>query len=170
MHGCSFGQLCLTLWGPMDCNPPGSPVHGIFQARILKWVAISYSRGSSQPRDQSCVSYISCIGRWNVYHWATWVVLSGIILTSVYKLLCYSLVLCFWTNYVLFLCLHLYQKLLWWFHEIRIWIDTYPGTRKLNIFNKCCLSLYQTSSCLKREKAYSFWSGSIQIVELLFLK
>ena len=149
---------------------PEPSVHGIFQARILKWVAISYSRGSSQPRDQSCVSYISCIGRWNVYHWATWVVLSGIILTSVYKLLCYSLVLCFWANYVLFLCLHLYQKLLWGFHEIRIWIDTYPGTRKLNIFNKCCLSLYQTSSCLKREKAYSFWSGSIQIVELLFLK
>ena len=44
-------QLCLTLCDPMDCSPPGSSVHGILQARILEWVAISFSRGSSQPRD-----------------------------------------------------------------------------------------------------------------------
>ena len=44
-------QSCLTLWDPMDCSPPGSSVHGIPQARILEWVAISLSRGSSQPRD-----------------------------------------------------------------------------------------------------------------------
>ena len=44
-------QLCLTLCDPMDCNPPGSSVHGIFQARVLEWIAISFSRGSSQPRD-----------------------------------------------------------------------------------------------------------------------
>ena len=49
---------------PMDCNPPGSSVHGILQARILEWVAISSSRGSSWPRDQTQLSYISCIGRW----------------------------------------------------------------------------------------------------------
>ena len=48
-------------WDPMDCNPPGSSVHGISQARILKWVATSFSRGSSQPRDRT---FISCIGRW----------------------------------------------------------------------------------------------------------
>ena len=48
---CSVGKLCLTLCDPMDCSPPGSSVHGIFQARILEWVAISSSRGSSQPRD-----------------------------------------------------------------------------------------------------------------------
>ena len=41
----------LLFCNPMDCSPPGSSVHGIFQARILKWVAISFSRGSSQPRD-----------------------------------------------------------------------------------------------------------------------
>ena len=52
----------------MDYRPPGSSVHGIFQARILEWVAISYSKGSSQPRDQT---YISCISRWILYHWAT---------------------------------------------------------------------------------------------------
>ena len=40
-------QLCLTLWDPMDCSLPGSSVHGIFQARVLEWVAISFSRGSS---------------------------------------------------------------------------------------------------------------------------
>ena len=46
------------------CSPPSSSVHGIFQARILEWVTISSSRGSSWPRDQTCFSYISCIGRW----------------------------------------------------------------------------------------------------------
>ena len=50
-------QLCLTLCDPMDCSPPGSSVHGIVQARV-EWVAISFSRGSSQPRDQSRVSCI----------------------------------------------------------------------------------------------------------------
>ena len=45
----------------MDCSLPGSSVHEILEARILKWVAISFSRGSSQPRDQTCVSCISCI-------------------------------------------------------------------------------------------------------------
>ena len=45
----------------MDCSPPGLSVHGIFQARILKWVAISPSRGSSQPRDRICISFVFCI-------------------------------------------------------------------------------------------------------------
>ena len=44
----TVAQSCPTLWGPMDCSPPGSSVHGILQARILEWVAISFSRGSSQ--------------------------------------------------------------------------------------------------------------------------
>ena len=44
-------QSCLTLCNPMDCSLPGSTVHGIFQVRILEWVAISFSRGSSWPRD-----------------------------------------------------------------------------------------------------------------------
>ena len=46
-------KSCLTLCDPMDCSLPGSSVHGIFQAIILEWVAISYSRGSSQPRNQT---------------------------------------------------------------------------------------------------------------------
>ena len=56
-------QSCLTVCDPMDCSPRGSSVHGILQARILEWVAMPSSRGSSQPRDRTCVSYDSCIGR-----------------------------------------------------------------------------------------------------------
>ena len=52
-------QLYLTLCDPMDCSLPGSFIHEIFQARILEWVAISFSRGSSQPRDQTRVSSIA---------------------------------------------------------------------------------------------------------------
>ena len=62
-HACSVTQLCLTL-----CDPPGSFVHGISQAKILEWVAISYSRRSPQSRDQTCVSCISCIRRQVLYH------------------------------------------------------------------------------------------------------
>ena len=52
-------QSCLTLCNPMDCSLPGSSVHGIFQARILEWVAIPFSRGSSHLRDQTRVSCIA---------------------------------------------------------------------------------------------------------------
>ena len=53
-------QSCLTLCNPMDCNLPGSFVHGIFQARILEWVAISFSRESSRAKDRTQVSHIAC--------------------------------------------------------------------------------------------------------------
>ena len=58
-------QSCLTLCDPMDYSLPGSSVRGILQARILEWVAISFSRGSSQPRDRTRVSCI--VGR-RFYH------------------------------------------------------------------------------------------------------
>ena len=67
-------QLCLTLCDPIDCSPPDSSVHGILQAKILEWVSIFFSRGSSLPRDETCVSYI---GRWILYHCATWEACSG---------------------------------------------------------------------------------------------
>ena len=54
-------KSCLTLCDPMDCSPQGSSVHGILQARILEWVAISFSRASSQPRNRTQASCI--IGR-----------------------------------------------------------------------------------------------------------
>ena len=52
----AHGQSCPTLCDPMDCSLPGSSVHGILQATTLEWVAISFSRGSSQPGDQTRVS------------------------------------------------------------------------------------------------------------------
>ena len=67
---CSDAQSRLTFCNPMNCSSPGSSVHGISQAGILVWVAISFSRGSSQPRDWT-VSHVSCIGRQILYHWAT---------------------------------------------------------------------------------------------------
>ena len=68
---CVHAQLCLTLSNPTDCSPPGSSVHGILQARILKWAAIPPSRGSSQPRDQTHVSCVSSISGRFFTHWAT---------------------------------------------------------------------------------------------------
>ena len=62
-------QLCLILCDPMDYSPPGSSVHGSLQARMLEWVAMPSSRGSSLARDRTCISYVSCIGRWVLYHW-----------------------------------------------------------------------------------------------------
>ena len=53
-------QSCLTLCDATDCSPPGSSVHVILQARVLEWVAMPFSRGSSISWDQTCVSYISC--------------------------------------------------------------------------------------------------------------
>ena len=67
----SVAQLCLIFVTPGDTSPPGSSVHEILQARMLKWVTISFSRGSPQPRDWTWVSCISCIVRWVLYHWAT---------------------------------------------------------------------------------------------------
>ena len=68
---CLIAELCLILCDPRDCSPPSSSVHGIFQARMLEWVAISFSRGFSQPRDQTRVSCVSCIDRQILYHCVT---------------------------------------------------------------------------------------------------
>ena len=61
-------QSCLILSDPMDNSLPGSSVHGILQTRILKWVAMPSSRGSSQPRDQTSVSHVYCTGQRVLYH------------------------------------------------------------------------------------------------------
>ena len=65
---CLVAKLCLALCNPMDYSPPVSSVHGISQARILEWDAISFSRGSSLHRDWTCVS---CPSRQIFYYWAT---------------------------------------------------------------------------------------------------
>ena len=59
-------QSCLSLCDPIDCSLPGSSVHGVFKARILEWVAISFSRGSSRPRNRTQVSCIAgrCFTIW----------------------------------------------------------------------------------------------------------
>ena len=67
---CLVSKLCLILLRPHGlCSLPGFSVHGISQTRILEWVVISYSRGSSPPRDQTC---ISCIGMWCKFKIATY--------------------------------------------------------------------------------------------------
>ena len=72
---------CVGLCHPMDCSPPGSSVLGILQARILEWVATSFSRGSSQPRDQARVSCIA--GRFlTIWATTTWMNLKNIMLTE----------------------------------------------------------------------------------------
>ena len=64
---CVYVFSCIQLCDPMDCSPPGSSVHGILQARILEWVAISFSRESSRPSDRTHVSYIA--GRFFIKGW-----------------------------------------------------------------------------------------------------
>ena len=62
-HGYMLSPFsCVSFF--VDSSQPGSSVHGILHARILEWVVLPSSRGSSQPRDQTCVSYVSFIGRW----------------------------------------------------------------------------------------------------------
>ena len=61
-------QSCPTLCTPMNCTPLGTFVHGILQARMLEWVAMPSSRGSSQSRDRTHISYVSWIGRQVLYH------------------------------------------------------------------------------------------------------
>ena len=65
-------QSSLAPCDPLDCSLPGSSVHGILQARTLEQVAISYSRGSSRPRDRTHISCVSCTGRLILYHCTTW--------------------------------------------------------------------------------------------------
>ena len=65
-------QVVSDSSDPMGCSLPGFSIHGSFQERMLKWVSVSYSRGSSRPRDWSRVRCISCIGRRILYHCATW--------------------------------------------------------------------------------------------------
>ena len=68
MHSCLAATSSLTLCNPMYWSPPGSSIHGISQVRIPELVAISFSRGSCQPRHHTWVAYT---GRQIFYHWAT---------------------------------------------------------------------------------------------------
>ena len=70
-QSCSVTQLRLPFREPIGCSSPGFSVHGSFQVRTLDWIAVTYSRGSSPPRDHTCISCISCIDRPFLYHCAT---------------------------------------------------------------------------------------------------
>ena len=61
LYSCMYVQSCLTVCDPLDCSPPSSSLHAIFQGRILEWVTISFSRDSSHSRDQTCVSCVCWI-------------------------------------------------------------------------------------------------------------
>ena len=69
---CILCHSIISLCEPLDNSPPGSSVHGIFQTRILKWVAISSFNGSTWPTDWTHICSVSCIGRQILYHCATW--------------------------------------------------------------------------------------------------
>ena len=58
---CLVARSCPTLCDPVDYSPPGSSIHGILQARIPEWIAISFSRGYSPPSDHTCVSFVFCM-------------------------------------------------------------------------------------------------------------
>ena len=68
---CSLAQLCLILCDPTDSSPPGSSVYGMSQAKTQEKVAISSSRRSSWPRDWTHISWVFCLGRRILCHWAT---------------------------------------------------------------------------------------------------
>ena len=70
VSACLVAQLCPTLWNPLDCSPQSSSVPGILQARILEWVSMPCSRGSSGARDRNCVFCVSCIAGGYFIHWA----------------------------------------------------------------------------------------------------
>ena len=104
-------QSCLTLCDPMDCSHPGSSIHGILQARKLEWVAISFCRGSSQPRDLlSCRSSLYILDikpllhMWasNIFHslfslsWYHLLVNKGFHFNQVQFIFSFFCSLCFW--------------------------------------------------------------------------
>ena len=69
---CWVAPLCLPLCNSMDYSLPGSSIHVILQARTLEWVATSFSRGSSRPRDWTHISCVSCTARRVLHHCVTW--------------------------------------------------------------------------------------------------
>ena len=105
-YHCFVAKSCLTLWHPVDCNLPDSYVHGVFQARMLEWVAISLgSKGSSWPRDWT---HVSCIGRQILDHWVTWETFIIIIL------LCLRRSLESTSDFIFVVCRQILNKRLQW--------------------------------------------------------
>ena len=96
---CLVSKSCRALCNPMGYIPPGSSVHEISQTRILQWVSIFFSRGSSHPRDQTCVSYF---GRQTLYHWTIregpWCVCRLLLCLGYYLYHCYEHLCCMYVQ------------------------------------------------------------------------
>ena len=120
-------NLCPTLLWPYDCSLPASSVHGIFPARILEWLAISFSHESSWPRDWTC---IFCIGRWIIYHWSTW----EAIISLFYFISYYISHQCL----LYFFCIHCHNPLR--YSSPRTW-ESSLASPSLTIFKQISLSL-----------------------------
>ena len=101
-------QSCPTLCDPMDCSLPGSSLHGILQARVLEWVTISFSRGSSQPRDRTLVS---CIPGRHFNLWATREVTSRQYLILNYIIGVYHILASQYILYIYIFCIFQLKKL-----------------------------------------------------------
>ena len=140
---CSVAESCPVLCDPMDCSPPGSSAHGIFQARILQWVAISFSRGSSWIRDQT---HVSCIGRWILYHWATREALIWLLMFWAF----YFFQL-YWGILDKYNCTYL-KYVTWWFHFKRPYCEHLGLPRWLSA---------KESACQCRRHGFDPWVGRI---------
>ena len=91
MKESEVAQSCPILCDLMDYSLPGSSVYELSQARTLEWVALYFSTGSSQTRDQT---HVSCVGRRMLYHWATWEVLTSCVgILLIYSFFTYSSIL-----------------------------------------------------------------------------
>ena len=107
---CMCAQVCPTLWDPMDSSLSGSSILGIFQARILSWVAISFFRESSQPRDWTCISLVTWNGRQILYHCPTWEALPAPL--GFHKLCVYCQIALMFHKVKKFQCLYYISKVL----------------------------------------------------------
>ena len=122
-------QSCLTLCDTMNCSPPGSPVHGILQARMLEWVAMPSSRGSSQSRDPNYVSYV-CLLHWHAVSLPLTPALGS-----------------------LYVCMHVYIQYIYVFCAVLSHSDSTQGLN--SGLPHCRQILY----CLSTREAQEYWSG-----------
>ena len=149
----SVAQLCPSLWGHLDCSLPSSSIHGILQARILEWIAICYSRGSSRPRVQTHVSCISWIGRRILYRVEWW----------------------HHTKFIRFVIIFIVDSLPIWNKKIRQSLDknTQKGIPTLKLLCKLCpspknmITMMSAGLCQwARHNSGAVWGNWIQLMIL----